>query len=122
YDDLYICEAVQFMEEEDGEPWDLVTATDVIPYLGDLRPFLSAAAAIVAPGGYLAFSTEPLAPEAFGGRGWTVGPKRRFAHQEDYVRAALDACGFDVAALEAIVVRMESGEPVHGHLYLARRR
>jgi len=122
YDDLFVCEAVQFMEEEDGEPWDLVTATDVLPYLGDLGPFFSAAAAIIRPGGHLAFSTETLAPDSFGTRDWLVGPNQRFAHRETYVASRLRASGFETVEVEPIVVRRENGAPVHGHLFLAQRR
>lgn len=122
YDDLFICEAVQFMEEEDGRPWDLVTATDVFPYIGDIDPFLAAAAAVTVPGGHLAFSTETLDSETFAGRDWVVGPSQRFAHREAYVRSRLDAAGFDVLVAEPIVVRRENGAPVAGHLFLAQRR
>jgi Predicted methyltransferase (contains TPR repeat) len=64
---------------------------------------------------------ETAAPEAFGGRAWTVGPKRRYAHDPDTVRAALTAAGLGEIACETIVVRHDEGEPVPGRLVLARR-
>src|SRR5690606_31307327 len=93
YDELYVGEVVQFLEEEDGEPFDLVTATDVLPYLGELGPLFAAAAAVIEPGGHLAFSTESLPEEQFGGRGWVVGPHQRYAHRLDYVARELAAAG-----------------------------
>ena len=39
YDTLYVAEAVDFLTEADDSPWDLITATDVLPYLGALEPF-----------------------------------------------------------------------------------
>jgi predicted TPR repeat methyltransferase len=123
YDDLYVAEAVRFLEEEEeGEPWELITATDVMPYIGELGPILRAAAAHIAPGGHLAFSTETLPEADFAGRPWTVGPHQRFAHREDHVRDLLEACGFSVIAAEPITVRHERGEPIRGHLVLARKR
>jgi len=121
YDDLYVGEAVQFLEEEDGEPFDLITATDVLPYLGDVAPLLAAAAAVTAPGGWLAFSTESLAGEESGGRDWKVGPHQRYAHRLDYLGRELARAGFETLEAREIVVRREQGMPIGGHLVLARR-
>lgn len=125
YDDLYVGEAVDFLqdfEEEDGQRpvWDLITATDVFPYLGAVEPFLAGAVTRLSPGGYLAFSTETLPDPVLGGLPYMVGPKNRFAQGEGYVRTALASSGFDILAMEPITVRLEEGEPVPGHLVVAR--
>ncbi|WP_428644409.1 methyltransferase domain-containing protein [Roseibium sp.] len=127
YDDLYVGEAVEFLqefEEEDGSRprWDLIAATDVFPYLGAVEPFLTGAASRLEPKGYLAFSTETLPDEVLGGRRYMVGPKNRFAQGEAYIRSALDAAGFEILAMDPITVRLEEGEPVPGHLVMARLR
>ncbi|WP_306140896.1 methyltransferase [Roseibium sp. MMSF_3412] len=125
YDDLYVGEAVDFLkdfEEEDGQRpvWDLITATDVFPYLGAVEPFLAGAVTRLSPGGYLAFSTETLPDPVMGGQPYMVGPKNRFAQGEGYVRTALASSGFDILAMEPITVRLEEGDPVPGHLVVAR--
>ncbi|MEO1001059.1 MAG: methyltransferase domain-containing protein [Pseudomonadota bacterium] len=120
YHDLYVGEAVAFLEEGPGEPWDLIVATDTLPYLGDLAPFLAGAAARMAPKGVLALSSETLGAEAFGGQGWTVGPRHRFAHARSYLTEALSAAGFSVIEMEPITVRAEEDSPVPGFLILAR--
>ncbi|PVB62999.1 methyltransferase [Labrenzia sp. 011] len=127
YDDLYVGEAVEFLqdfEDEDGSfpLWDLITATDVFPYLGAVEPFLAGAAGRLGPGGCLAFSTETLPEEVLGGRAYMVGAKNRFAQGETYIRTALDTAGFDILAMEPITVRLEENDPVPGHLVMARRR
>jgi len=127
YDDLYVGEAVDFLkefEEDDGSRprWDLIAATDVFPYLGAVEAFLEGAADRLAPNGCLAFSTETLPDDVLGGRRYMVGPKNRFAQGEGYIRSALDAAGFDILAMDPITVRLEEGEPVPGHLVLARLR
>ncbi len=121
YDDLYVGEAVQFLEEEDGEPFDLITAADVMPYLGDLAPLFAAAAPVLHAGGLLIFSTETLADHQFGDRDWTVGPHQRFAHRLDYVVRELTGAGFEPVEARQIVIRHEEGEPITGHLVLARK-
>jgi predicted TPR repeat methyltransferase len=121
YDDLYIGEAVAFMAEAEEAPWDLLTATDVLPYLGDLAAFGSGLARAVAPGGIAAVSCETLPAGRIGPEGYTVGPRHRFAHTPDYLRATLAEAGFDVLEMDPITVRAEDGVPVPGLLAIARR-
>ncbi|MEF2551082.1 methyltransferase domain-containing protein [Aurantimonas sp. A2-1-M11] len=123
YDHLYIGEAVGFLEEfDEPEPFDLVVATDVLPYLGGLDPLFAATAARMVAGGLLGFSTETLPEAQFGARDFMVGPHQRFHHKEGYVRDRLAAHGFDTLECAPIVVRRQEGEPAAGHLVLARKR
>ncbi|MBN9669215.1 methyltransferase [Roseibium aggregatum] len=127
YDALYVGEAVEFLqefEEDDGSRpvWDLIAATDVFPYLGAVEPFLSGAADRLTPGGCLAFSTETLGEDLLRGRPYMVGPHNRYGQSEAYILSSLEAAGFDVLAMDPITVRLEEGEPVPGHLVMARLR
>ncbi|WP_275782979.1 methyltransferase domain-containing protein [Pararhizobium gei] len=122
YDTLYVAEVVDFLEDNDDAPFDLITATDVLPYLGGLEALFFGAAENMNPGGLLVFSSETLPDETFAGRNFMVGPHQRFAHHEAYVRQRLDAIDFDVVELTEITVRMEDGAPIAGHLVIARYR
>lgn len=127
YDDLYVGEAVKFLndfEDEDGvrPHWDLIAATDVLPYLGAVEPFLQGAVARLDKEGYLAFSTETLPEARFSGSPYIVGPKSRFAQSAGYIRQSLDSFGFDILAMDPITVRLEDNEPVPGHLVVAKLR
>lgn len=121
YDGLYVAEAEDFLDNiEDEANWDLIVATDVMPYLGDLSRIVAGAARRINPGGWFAFSTETLPDDVMGGRGFKVTPRHRFAHAEAYLRQLLSEHGFDIAALQPITVRMEEGAPIAGHLVLAQ--
>jgi len=122
YDDLYLGEAVAFLETWDEAPFDLIVAADMLPYLGVVEGLFAAAAAALVPGGHLAFSTETLPETAFAGRGYTVGPHQRFAHAESHLRDRLAAAGFELRAMRPITVRRENAAAVPGQLILARRR
>ncbi|WP_150524412.1 methyltransferase domain-containing protein [Roseibium sediminis] len=126
YDDLYVGEAVEFLEEfedDDGCPiWDLITATDVFPYVGDVAPLVKGAAERLAGKGVFAFSTETLPDEAFGPAPYKVGEKRRFAHKTSYIRDQLSENGFEILLMDDITVRLEEGDPVPGHLVVAQKR
>lgn len=121
YDALYVAEAVKFLNDTEDGHWDLIVATDVLPYLGDVDELFSGAAARLSAGGLFAFSTETLPAEMLGGSPFTVGPKQRFAHAEAYVRERLGFHGFDCLLMAPIVVRYDEGEAIGGHLVVARR-
>lgn len=122
YETLYVAEAVDFLDDNDDEPFDLIAATDVLPYLGALEALFFGAAENLVPGGLFAFSSETLPDDSFAGRPFMVGPHQRFAHAESYVRQRLNETGFDVVEMSDITVRMEEGEPIAGHLVIARYR
>lgn len=120
YETLFVAEAVDFLDDNDEEPFDLITATDVLPYLGALEPLFFGAADMLNPGGLFAFSSETLPAETFAGRGFMVGPNQRFAHAADYVTTRLSATGFELIEMTDITVRFEEGAPIAGHLVIAR--
>ena len=122
YETLYVAELEDFLEDNDDEAFDLVTATDVLPYLGALEPLFFGATENMTAGGLLIFSSETLPADVLGERPYMVGPHQRFAHSETYVRQRLDATGFDVVEVTDINVRMQDGNPTPGHLFIARLR
>lgn len=120
YETLYVAEVEDFLEDNDDEPFDLITATDVLPYLGALEPLFFGAAENMVPGGIFIFSSETL--PASDGRSYIVGPHQRFLHSEAYIRTRLAETGFDLVEITEINVRMQDGRPSPGHLVIARLR
>ncbi|ENP69454.1 hypothetical protein C975_00403 [Brucella abortus CNGB 1011] len=121
YDALFVGEAVRFLESTEEENWDLIVATDVLPYMGELERFFAGVAEHLNSGGHFGFSSETLDDNRLAGRAFVVGDYQRFAHAQSYVRAMLDSHGMDCIRCEDITVRSEQGAPVPGHLYIARR-
>ena len=120
YETLYVAEAEDFLEDNDDEPFDIITATDVLPYLGALEPLFFGAAENLNAGGLLIFSSETLPEDTLAGRPYMVGRHQRFAHAETYVRERLAATGFEVVEVTDINVRMQDGNPTPGHLIIAK--
>lgn len=120
YETLYVAEVEDFLEDNDDEPFDLITATDVLPYLGALEPLFFGAAENMVEGGIFVFSSETLPDEVLAGRAYMVGPHQRFAHSEAYIRERLASTGFDVVEVTDINVRMQEGHPTPGHLVIAK--
>ncbi|MCA1967784.1 MAG: methyltransferase domain-containing protein, partial [Rhizobium sp.] len=114
YETLYVAEVEDFLEDNDEEPFDLITATDVLPYLGALEPLFFGAAENMVAGGLFIFSSETLDPSDT--RTYAVGPHQRFLHSEAYIRERLASTGFEIIEISDINVRMEDGNPSPGHL------
>jgi predicted TPR repeat methyltransferase len=96
---------------------DLVSAADVLMYLGDVANAFSLAAHLARPGALFAFSVE----DAGEGDGYLLAPSLRYAHTERHVRQRLAENGFDVLTLTRTTIRMDGGKPVSGILFLASR-
>lgn len=121
YDRLFVAEAVAFLRSDHAEAgYDLVLATDVVPYLGALEDLFGAVANCLVAGGTFAFSTETMSEDALKGRPFAVGTAQRFHHSESYVRKILSDHGFSIEQLNAITVRLQEGAPAPGHLVVAR--
>ncbi|MBY4630560.1 class I SAM-dependent DNA methyltransferase [Rhizobium croatiense] len=120
YETLFVAEVEDFLEDNDEEAFDIIAATDVLPYLGALEPLFFGAAENLTAGGLFIFSSETLPEEILAGRAYMVGPHHRFAHADAYVRERLTATGFELVEISDINVRMEDGQPTPGHLVIAR--
>ena len=113
YDTLVQSEAVAFLESH-PDAFDLLVAADVLIYFGDLASVFTAAAAALAPGGLLAFSTE------LGEHGWKLLHSARYAHGDDYIREA-SAPGFRIVERQEIPLRRDATAVTVGCLYLLER-
>lgn len=120
YETLYVAEVEDFLEDNDDDAFDLITATDVLPYLGALEPLFFGAAENMVPGGIFVFSSETLPDDVLAGRTYMVGPHQRFAHAIGYVKERLEATGFEILEITDINVRMQDGNPTPGHLVVAK--
>jgi predicted TPR repeat methyltransferase len=96
---------------------DLITAADVLMYLGSLQGVMAIVAELSAPESVFAFSVE----DAEETEGYLLRDSLRFAHSEAYVRALLADRGFVVHNLSRSVIRMDGGKPVHGILFVTRK-
>lgn len=96
---------------------DLVTAADVLMYLGSLETVFPLVAKLLAPGGHFAFSVE----EADAGEGFTLRESLRYAHSKDYIEELLARYGLQVVTALRTDIRLDRGEPVFGRLFLSQK-
>ncbi|NLS02221.1 methyltransferase domain-containing protein [Rhizobium sp. P32RR-XVIII] len=96
---------------------DLITAADVLMYLGNLESAFAIVDRLAAAGADFAFSVE----DAGDGDGFHLAPSLRYAHAETYVRGLCRRYGFEIIESVKTAIRKDGGRPVSGILFLARR-
>jgi predicted TPR repeat methyltransferase len=96
---------------------DLVTAADVLMYLGNLESVFAIVDRLAEKGADIAFSVE----DAGGGEGFHLAPSLRYAHSEAYIRGLCARHGLDVAETVKTTIRKDGGKPVSGILFLTRK-
>ncbi|HJW41465.1 MAG TPA: methyltransferase, partial [Rhizomicrobium sp.] len=89
--------------------YDLVLAADTLVYLGDLTPTFTGVAHRLKPHGFFLFTVERSPHTDF-----ELGPKRRWQHSEEYLRALAATARLDVAGAVACAPRLELSVPVDG--------
>ena len=96
---------------------DLVSAADVLMYLGSLETVFPLVLQLLSPGGLFAFSIEDSGDED----GFVLLESMRYAHSEAYIRQLLDRYGLTFLSRTNTVIRMDAGNPIHGILFLSRK-
>ena len=115
YDELVATDIQDWIAGAAAASFDLVIAGDVFIYLGSLDDLFREVGRLMRPGGCFAFSTEECTD-----RDYKLLPSGRFAQADAYIRRLSDA-KFKVVVAQPTVIRMESGIPLAGRLYLLRR-
>ncbi|MFN3670518.1 MAG: methyltransferase [Bosea sp. (in: a-proteobacteria)] len=116
YDKLAVAGLTAFLTSRPDSSADLLVAADVFVYLGDLAPVFAQSARVLTADGLLAFTVQNHA-----GEGVVVGPDRRFAHAEAWLRQALARAGLAPRLVAAASTREDRGLPVPGLIVVARR-
>lgn len=115
YDRLIKSDMIDFLRAEPAA-FDLVVATDVLIYVGDLDPVFGAARSALRGEGQFAFSVE-----SHDGDGFAIRPTRRFAHSLHYLRLLAAKHGFIERNAMPVVVRLEEGQNITGHIIVLQR-
>jgi predicted TPR repeat methyltransferase len=107
YDELIEAELIDFLGGQSCS-FDVLTASDVLSYLGDLAEFFQCVARVLRPGGIAIVVLEALE----GGGSLRLNSSGRFSHSPTYLRYEIERSGLTVAHLREDVMRHEAGKPV----------
>ncbi|MET0749309.1 MAG: methyltransferase domain-containing protein [Rhizobium sp.] len=95
---------------------DLITASDVLIYLGNLDPLFTLLGKLAAPGATVAFSVE----DAGAGNGFRLGRSLRYAHTQHYVHEVCARYRLAIRAETSTVIRLDAGLAITGLLFIAQ--
>jgi len=116
YADCREQEIHDFLREQAAGSLDGAIAGDVLIYIGNLMDLFAELKRTLRRGGFFAFSTEECV-----GDDYRLLPAGRYAHSHAYV-ARLAAEDLYIESQEPWQLRLESGRPVAGCVYLLVRR
>ena len=136
YSELTVGSLEAAVSEAAPDRYDLVTAADVVVYLGDLAPLMVGVARVLVPRGLFAFTVQlkpdPAEAHATEGMdtadktvlatpGFVLGPDLRFAHSRLYVKSVVASAGLRLLSIVEASTRTEKGIAVPGLVVLAGR-
>ncbi len=116
YDQLDQGELTAYLATQ-SQAFDLIVSCDTLIYFGALDAVLHGFASALRQGGRLIFSVEKLDTA----ESYHLHPHGRYSHSAAYLREMVSNAGLTVLALEEIVLRLESENPVAGYLLAASK-
>lgn len=96
---------------------EIVTATDVFVYIGDLDNIFSELSNKLIKNGIFAFSIESLDSDTIDFR---LNDTVRFSHSKHYIRKLCDKFNFTILEESNTVIRKEKNEDVAGFIYILK--
>jgi predicted TPR repeat methyltransferase len=114
YDALFNENAGTFLAQRSAE-FDLVIATDLFIYIGDLNEIFAGTARALRAGGLFAFSVEQC-----NDRDFVLQPSKRYAQSESYLRRLSAGHGFEVLCMEPSFIRKDGDIDIHGLVAVLR--
>jgi predicted TPR repeat methyltransferase/predicted negative regulator of RcsB-dependent stress response len=115
YDQLIVGDLLEYLTGTQTDQFDLVAATDVFNYVGNLLPVFEQVSRILTPGGWFTFSIE-AAPDS--ASEFVLDKTGRYQHHKNYLERLGIQFGFAQAHFSEAVLRQEHGNPVSGYIYL----
>jgi predicted TPR repeat methyltransferase len=110
YDELVEADLIDYLTATSNR-FDVVTASDVLTYLGDLSAFFQSVARVLRPGGLIAVAVESLEGDVKG-QTYRLNATGRFSHTAQYLRSQMEGLGLSIACLRDVVMREEGSRPV----------
>jgi len=118
YDELIVGDLVDYLVEAKPGSFDLIVATDVFVYIGDLLPVFREASRILQPGRWFAFSLEAAAEAA---QDFSLGPSGRYQHRQSYVERLCADFNFKIDRFTQTVIRKDHNQPIAGYIFLLQK-
>jgi len=114
YDALLCDDIVNYLQRH-SDSYDLITASGVLIFFGDLAPVLQAARTALRSGGHLVFTLYEGSDDI------RVRHNFHFEHSQSYLHRQANEAGLEVVQLEQAVHELHAGEPQAGLVVTLQR-
>jgi predicted TPR repeat methyltransferase len=114
YDDLATGDVCQYLQASQ-QKYDLIMATDVFPYIGDLSFVFKTISEHAMHDCYFIFSVETAHEQDY-----VLRSSGRFAHSRHYIESLANSHNFVIADSRATDLRMEGTQPIKGDLFVLK--
>lgn len=98
--------------------FQIITASDVLTYFGDLTKVFVRTSKSLTPNGLFAFT---VSENDYNDSDFFMAPSGRFVHSLNYVERALKSSGLRVLSQEQHILRNEAEKPVYGYVIVAQK-
>jgi predicted TPR repeat methyltransferase len=115
YAELHNAELLEYLQQSQSS-FDLITATDVLIYFGNLSAIFDQIYRCLKPGALFGFSIEIMQRGTF-----KLTPSGRYQHSLSYIESLRSSSGFSKIYSQAIDLRKEYGNIVAGYLVLLQK-
>ncbi len=118
YETLVQCDYQSYLENKDLQPFDIMIASDVLVYQGNLHDLFACLPKALLPGGYFVFSLET--PDT-GVKDYQLQSSGRFAHAPAYIHALSDRNDLRILIQEPAILRSDQQQAVMGNIMVLQR-
>ena len=118
YDRFHNVDLIGALQDTPETQYEVITALDVLIYVGDLGETIVNSFRILKPGGRFIFSCEGAGEDE---GNLVFRSSQRFAHKASHIESLCRLAGFEEVSLEPVTLRYEAGQPIEGFLVIARR-
>lgn len=112
------CDDLCHYMENSSYFFDVIVASDVITYFGDLTKVIVRVSRSLEPDGLFVFT---FSENELNNADFYMAPSGRFVHAPAYVERVLKSAGLKMISAERHVLRNEAESPVYGYVTVARK-
>jgi len=117
YSELVVADILEFMQASAIASYDIVVATDVFVYIGDLENIFAEAIRLLTPGGLFAFSVET---NSEADADFVLSDTGRYYQSASYLDRLRMQFGFSQVHYSHVRLRNQHEHPVYGYLCVYR--
>jgi predicted TPR repeat methyltransferase len=113
-----VCDDICHYLETNSYLFQVITASDVLTYFGDLTKVFVRTSKSLTPGGLFVFT---ISENDYNDADFFMAPSGRFVHSLNYVERVVKSSGLKILSQEQHILRNEAEKPIYGYVIVAQK-